>query len=99
MSRNYEFSEIESAASKIRDLVAAKAEAEVQIADCLREQDSAKRMLDSLRANPPSDTGYLKAANKAWRLSIKAYKLSIVCLLYTSPSPRDRQKSRMPSSA
>ena len=25
--------------------------------------------------------------------------LSMVCLLYTSPSPRDRQKSRMPSSA
>ena len=24
---------------------------------------------------------------------------SIFCLLYTSPSPRDRQKSRMPSSA
>ena len=27
-----------------------------------------------------------------------AYK-GIPCLLYTSPSPRDRQKSRMPSSA
>eukprot|EP01017_Pseudomicrothorax_dubius_P013444 TRINITY_DN15916_c0_g1_i1.p1 TRINITY_DN15916_c0_g1~~TRINITY_DN15916_c0_g1_i1.p1 ORF type:complete len:110 (+),score=6.37 TRINITY_DN15916_c0_g1_i1:125-454(+) len=27
------------------------------------------------------------------------YKQIIVCLLYTSPSPRDRQKSRMPSSA
>ena len=26
-------------------------------------------------------------------------KLYNVCLLYTSPSPRDRQKSRMPSSA
>ena len=25
--------------------------------------------------------------------------LYITCLLYTSPSPRDRQKSRMPSSA
>ena len=25
--------------------------------------------------------------------------LAISCLLYTSPSPRDRQKSRMPSSA
>ena len=25
--------------------------------------------------------------------------LSRLCLLYTSPSPRDRQKSRMPSSA
>ena len=24
---------------------------------------------------------------------------TITCLLYTSPSPRDRQKSRMPSSA
>ena len=24
---------------------------------------------------------------------------SYACLLYTSPSPRDRQKSRMPSSA
>src|SRR5678809_316669 len=25
--------------------------------------------------------------------------LNYICLLYTSPSPRDRQKSRMPSSA
>ena len=25
--------------------------------------------------------------------------LLYICLLYTSPSPRDRQKSRMPSSA
>ena len=25
--------------------------------------------------------------------------LFMICLLYTSPSPRDRQKSRMPSSA
>eukprot|EP01017_Pseudomicrothorax_dubius_P036595 TRINITY_DN5258_c0_g1_i1.p1 TRINITY_DN5258_c0_g1~~TRINITY_DN5258_c0_g1_i1.p1 ORF type:complete len:120 (-),score=6.79 TRINITY_DN5258_c0_g1_i1:11-370(-) len=25
--------------------------------------------------------------------------LILICLLYTSPSPRDRQKSRMPSSA
>ena len=24
---------------------------------------------------------------------------ALICLLYTSPSPRDRQKSRMPSSA
>ena len=27
------------------------------------------------------------------------FLLHIICLLYTSPSPRDRQKSRMPSSA
>ena len=29
----------------------------------------------------------------------KFYKGYKACLLYTSPSPRDRQKSRMPSSA
>ena len=29
----------------------------------------------------------------------KAIGEEVVCLLYTSPSPRDRQKSRMPSSA
>ena len=27
------------------------------------------------------------------------YNIIKACLLYTSPSPRDRQKSRMPSSA
>ena len=27
------------------------------------------------------------------------FAVGITCLLYTSPSPRDRQKSRMPSSA
>ena len=40
--------------------------------------------------------------------TVTEYKLAIalareggigICLLYTSPSPRDRQKSRMPSSA
>ena len=29
----------------------------------------------------------------------ETYNLPRACLLYTSPSPRDRQKSRMPSSA
>ena len=30
---------------------------------------------------------------------VKKEQLIPTCLLYTSPSPRDRQKSRMPSSA
>ena len=29
----------------------------------------------------------------------RGHALAHICLLYTSPSPRDRQKSRMPSSA
>ena len=33
---------------------------------------------------------------RAW---IEVKGKAIDCLLYTSPSPRDRQKSRMPSSA
>ena len=37
------------------------------------------------------DTGWLKAQ------TIEAGR--IACLLYTSPSPRDRTRSRMPSSA
>ena len=32
-------------------------------------------------------------------VQVIASKASASCLLYTSPSPRDRQKSRMPSSA
>ena len=36
-------------------------------------------------------------ANERGEFPVKAY--SRTCLLYTSPSPRDRQKSRMPSSA
>ena len=31
--------------------------------------------------------------------NVPIYILYMACLLYTSPSPRDRQKSRMPSSA
>ena len=42
---------------------------------------------------------------KQWLEDEIEYNLEVVeaqdngCLLYTSPSPRDRQKSRMPSSA
>ena len=40
---------------------------------------------------PPDDTGET--------LGLGPGALSITCLLYTSPSPRDRTRSRMPSSA
>ena len=32
-------------------------------------------------------------------INVLDFTQSKICLLYTSPSPRDRQKSRMPSSA
>ena len=36
---------------------------------------------------------------KRWELLVSSTPPLSGCLLYTSPSPRDRQKSRMPSSA
>ena len=42
---------------------------------------------------------YLVNTVKTYRFTIKWGEQTNTCLLYTSPSPRDRQKSRMPSSA
>ena len=38
-------------------------------------------------------------ARRTDKLDALKAELEQACLLYTSPSPRDRQKSRMPSSA
>ena len=46
----------------------------------------------------PSDLKTAKAFLKA-RIENKESVIYITCLLYTSPSPRDRTRSRMPSSA
>ena len=43
-------------------------------------------------------TGLQDPTGRVWRLHPDG-RLDRLCLLYTSPSPRDRQKSRMPSSA
>ena len=42
--------------------------------------------------------GLLEIINYGFK-SLTVVVPCIICLLYTSPSPRDRQKSRMPSSA
>ena len=42
------------------------------------------------------EAGSMKPAHKIYETFIQKFNF---CLLYTSPSPRDRQKSRMPSSA
>ena len=49
-------------------------------------------------AYPAMNTG-LDAILDVSNLVIEINPVAQVCLLYTSPSPRDRQKSRMPSSA
>ena len=63
-------------------------------------------MREKIRLNSTAGTGHFYTTTKNKRTMTE--KLEIMkfdpkarkhCLLYTSPSPRDRQKSRMPSSA
>ena len=56
------------------------------------------RPCHSLRENYA--TNYTNSNSNYSKSSLKrSLERSLNCLLYTSPSPRDRQKSRMPSSA
>ena len=61
-----------------------------------------ERLIEVFRAH---DIGYFfynggnDSMDTAWKVSQLSAKLGYPCLLYTSPSPRDRTRSRMPSSA
>ena len=46
-----------------------------------------------------AESKYIAAEKEAAKKDDLVIALVSTCLLYTSPSPRDRQKSRMPSSA
>ena len=52
--------------------------------------------LEVIRSNRESYKVELLVANSNFKLLIEQYE---DCLLYTSPSPRDVEESRMPSSA
>ena len=54
--------------------------------------------IPSISADPKYKKDIAKTA-KFVAKSLKDAGLDNVCLLYTSPSPRDRTRSRMPSSA
>ena len=43
--------------------------------------------------------GELKSFTKGESIAVTQLRHTLPCLLYTSPSPRDRTRSRMPSSA
>ena len=60
----------------------------------------------SLRVGPPGADGYHPVATVYLAVSLRETVTAIArtdgritCLLYTSPSPRDKRQSRMPSSA
>ena len=65
--------------------------------DCPGPPDAAKFTTHGVYVEPGrGPVVRVMAVGHGARESIEVFR---VCLLYTSPSPRDRQKSRMPSSA
>ena len=65
------------------------------IADDLRDTPAGKQLM----AEGWEECALHLARGSAETRRVFARALTNPCLLYTSPSPRDRQKSRMPSSA
>ena len=64
----------------------------------LRAPDQPGNVANDRTAAKPKTLTWDVETTGTWEVAIKV-KEGITCLLYTSPSPRDRQKSRMPSSA
>ena len=76
-------------------------------------ETEAKKTETKFKINFPEIKTYLLYRQPEWKIQVGFYKTKLEadralldlkrkygsCLLYTSPSPRDRQKSRMPSSA
>ena len=59
-----------------------------------------ERLMESRqRLNTPIEEFKQVGDVDTYKMVKKAMKKSLACLLYTSPSPRDRTRSRMPSSA
>ena len=54
---------------------------------------------DNLTVQELADKLSLESSEIIKSLFFKGITATVTCLLYTSPSPRDRTRSRMPSSA
>ena len=71
----------------------------IKIAGPLIVQQAQAELQDIQRGQSLADTWSNRGEQLTRGLKRKAPALAWTCLLYTSPSPRDRTRSRMPSSA
>ena len=60
-----------------------------------KEAEEAIKKLLAWMGEDPNREGLIETPKRV----VKAFKEYFNCLLYTSPSPRDKRQSRMPSSA
>ena len=94
------FRRVQGSVNKIKSL-SLTTEQEAQAVDRLAEYYKVKAELKSAKDSAPAITAPIKekldAIDNELKDIIRAD--STACLLYTSPSPRDRTRSRMPSSA
>ena len=87
---------------------------EYSLENCLKEMEDAAREATNVSAKILASRTYQKALNTQEKSQSKSRSIryrcenaskaedlyrSATCLLYTSPSPRDKRQSRMPSSA
>ena len=92
-----------SSVAKSQDVNCSSPQTTIEINACSKKdaeiaQADLERYLSKAMEKYSEETNTLEALRKsqeAWLVYVETY----CCLLYTSPSPRDRQKSRMPSSA
>ena len=89
MSKKFSLNDPEDQSSVKTNLIVDEAENKFHIEN-YQDQATIKEILDSNK----------KAQNEgAYKLNALKNEKGYRCLLYTSPSPRDRTRSRMPSSA
>ena len=96
MDLNHANASLEKLQSEYNQLKSESKESADVIAGLRDELTNAQHDADLLRKDMAKLDKELEHANALYAKSEEELK---TCLLYTSPSPRDRQKSRMPSSA
>ena len=76
-------------------------EQKAEIIDSYRNRESIGITVEKLAIQLATKYGSSERTVRKWfkKLDLPKKNEPEPCLLYTSPSPRDRQKSRMPSSA
>ena len=70
-----------------------------QILYLFEKEDDATRFAMMLEDDDYPEMNIMEVEDEIMIKTCEMHGYNYTCLLYTSPSPRDRQKSRMPSSA